>query len=107
VNILRAPDLAQWLADPSRPAPQVLDVREGWEVATAALPGALTIPMGEIPGRLDEIDAQRPVVCLCHHGMRSLRVAHFLESRGYSQVMNLEGGIDAWARLVDPSLPTY
>jgi len=107
MDVLSAPQLAQWLADSGRPAPQLLDVREPWEIAQCVLPGSITIPMGEVPARVDEIDTERPVVCICHHGMRSLRVAMFLESRGHGQVLNLDGGIDDWARSVDPAFPTY
>lgn len=104
---LSAQQLAAWLADPARPAPQLLDVREPWEVAVCALPGATTMPMGQVPARASEIDRDRPVVCYCHHGLRSLQVAAFLARRGYDAVYNLSGGIDAWAREVDPSCPTY
>lgn len=104
---LPAPGLAAWLADPARSVPQLLDVREPWEVATAALPGAIAIPMGQIASRVGELDASRPVVCVCHHGMRSMQVAMFLDRKGFGEVWNLTGGIDAWAREVDPSCPTY
>lgn len=104
---LSAPDLAAWLADAARPAPQVLDVREPWEVAIAALPGAIAIPMGLITAQADSLDASRPVVCVCHHGMRSMQVAAYLARRGFAEVWNLTGGIDAWARQVDPDCPTY
>ena len=104
---LSAPELAAWLADPARPAPQVIDVREPWEVAIAALPGALAIPMGRIVEEADALDATRPVVCVCHHGMRSMQVAAFLARRGFGDVWNLTGGIDAWSRQVDPACPTY
>jgi rhodanese-related sulfurtransferase len=98
-------ELAAWLGQAD--APVVLDVREPWEVATASLPGSLAIPMREIPGRLAELPAQRPIVCLCHHGMRSAQVGMFLERQGFDSVINLTGGIDAWSRDVDPSVPTY
>jgi rhodanese-related sulfurtransferase len=104
---LSAPELAAWLADASRPAPQLLDVREPWEVALCALPGATAIPMGQIPARADALDPSRPLVCYCHHGMRSLQVAVFLARQGYEQVWNLAGGIDAWSREVDPACPVY
>jgi rhodanese-related sulfurtransferase len=104
---LPAPGLAAWLADPARSVPQLLDVREPWEVATAALPGAIAIPMGQIASRVGELDAARPVVCVCHHGLRSMQVAMFLDRKGFGEVWNLTGGIDAWAREVDPSCPTY
>jgi rhodanese-related sulfurtransferase len=98
-------ELAAWLGRAD--APVVLDVREPWEVATASLPGSMTIPMREIPARLSEIPPDRTIVCLCHHGMRSAQVAVFLERQGYADVCNLTGGIDAWSRDVDASVPTY
>jgi len=100
-------ELATWIADPQRPAPLLLDVREPWEVKICALPAALAIPMGQVPARAGELDPDRPVVCYCHHGIRSLQVAHFLARRGFGSAINLAGGIDAWARQVDPACPTY
>jgi rhodanese-related sulfurtransferase len=85
----------------------VLDVREPWEVAIASLPGSIHIPMREIPARFGELPASRPVVCLCHHGMRSAQVGLFLERQQVAAVCNLTGGIDAWSRTVDPAVPTY
>ena len=78
MRALSAPELAAWLADPARPAPQLLDVREPWEVAIAALPDAVAIPMGRIVAEADALDPARPVVCICHHGVRSLQVAAYL-----------------------------
>lgn len=85
----------------------VLDVREGWEREIVAIPGSFHIPMGEIPDRLHEIPTDQTVVVQCHRGGRSMQVARLLVSKGYTQVYNLAGGIDAWAREVDDSLPTY
>ena len=85
----------------------LLDVREAWEVAFAALPEALTIPMNELPDRLDALPADRPLVVLCHHGQRSAHVTAWLRRRGYDNAVNLAGGIDAWSRDVDPAMPTY
>jgi rhodanese-related sulfurtransferase len=104
---LTAPALAEWLADTSREAPVLLDVREPWEIETAKIAGSLSIPMREIPARSEELDDEAQIVCICHHGARSASVAGFLESRGYTKVFNLQGGIDAWSRLVDPKVPTY
>ncbi len=105
---LSAPELHERCA---AMAPLLLDVREDWEVALAAIrpPGATLrhIRMGEIPQRLAELPAGRPIVCLCHHGVRSQQVAAFLERRGFEQVFNLSGGIDAWACQVDPSVARY
>ncbi|MFC5430266.1 rhodanese-like domain-containing protein [Paraburkholderia denitrificans] len=104
---LNAPDLADWLADTARAAPVLLDVREPWEIETAQIAGCVWIPMNEIPARSEELDDEAPIVCVCHHGRRSASVAMFLESRGFTKVFNLQGGIDAWSREVDPKVPTY
>ena len=87
--------------------PVLLDVREGWELKICALPGALHIPMGQIPARTAELDPEQELVVVCHHGVRSLRVAHFLASHGFSKLYNLQGGVDAWAREIDPAMHTY
>ncbi len=88
-------------------APFVLDVREPWETAICSLPGSINIPMDEIPRREDELPADKDIVVVCHHGVRSLQVAYYLEHRGFRNLHNLTGGIDAWSRDVDPSTPTY
>ncbi|MEW6268292.1 MAG: rhodanese-like domain-containing protein [Thermodesulfobacteriota bacterium] len=87
--------------------PVVLDVREPEEVALARLPGALHIPMQDVPARLGELDREQEIVVVCHHGMRSAHVAGFLEQQGFPRVRNLAGGIDAWSLFVDPSVPRY
>ena len=106
---LRPEDAASLCA--SDAPPLLLDVREGWEVAVAAIHAGTApechIPMGRIPERLAELDTEQPVVCICHHGMRSEQVAHFLERQGFAAVYNLAGGIDAWAEQVDTSVPRY
>ena len=85
----------------------LLDVREPDEIATAAIPWATTIPMREVPMRIEEIPRDRPLIVMCHHGGRSERVAHFLAMNGYGNAVNLTGGIDAWSASVDPSVPRY
>ena len=107
IRSLTAPDLALWLADPSRPRPLLLDVREPWEFTTCRLEDATSIPMNDVPARLDEIDLDAPIVCICHHGARSMQVAGFLAARGATEVHNLTGGVAAWAYQVDPNFPTY
>nr|WP_315466728.1 rhodanese-like domain-containing protein [uncultured Undibacterium sp.] len=104
---ITAPELAQWLADSTKKAPILLDVREPWEYETCHIAQAQLIPMSVIPLRLDELDADAEIVCVCHHGGRSMQVAHFLERNGFNQVMNLTGGVHAWALQVDASMPTY
>jgi rhodanese-related sulfurtransferase len=93
------------LASPQPPL--VLDVRENWEREAARLPGTLDIPMMEIPQRLTELPRDRQIVVMCHGGVRSLKVAHFLAENGIDQVANLTGGIHAWANDVDPGVGTY
>jgi rhodanese-related sulfurtransferase len=89
----------------------LLDVREPWEVELAALrlDGVTTlhIPMSQLPQRLDELDPSQPVVCICHHGVRSRQVVAFLERHGHESAYNLAGGIDAWSATVDPGVPRY
>lgn len=106
-------DLPQWLEKArAHGRPLVLDVREPHELATASIQGTadfdlVHIPMGVIPPRLNELDPQRPVACMCHHGGRSMRVAEFLQHQGFRHVANLTGGIDAWATQVDSSIARY
>ena len=89
------------------PATLLVDVREAWELDIARIPGALHMPMAEVPDRLAELDRGRDLVILCKAGGRSMTVARFLEAQGYPSVANLTGGILAWQRDVDPSLATY
>ena len=100
-------ELAAWLADESREPPLLLDVREPWEFQTCHIAGSVAMPMALVPIRQQELPDDRSVVCICHHGARSMQVAYFLERAGFDQVINLAGGIDAWALQVDRSMPTY
>ncbi|GAB4400078.1 MAG: rhodanese-like domain-containing protein [Rhodoferax sp.] len=97
------------MADQGQPV--LLDVREPFELQRASVDAdgfeRLCIPMAAIPSRLSELDPDRPVACLCHHGGRSMQVALFLKSRGFASVANIAGGIDAWSLEVDPSVPRY
>ncbi len=104
---LRPTELKVWLDDATRPRPLLLDVREGWEYQRCHLEGATLLPMSTLQARLGELDPQQETVVICHHGVRSFHVARFLESNGFSQVINLTGGVDAWAKEVDHAMPTY
>ena len=104
---LSVEELAAWLADSGRAAPVLLDVREVWEVEHCALPGILAVPMAEVPAHVHELASAREIVCICHHGMRSQRVAVYLAQQGFEKVYNLAGGIDAWAQRIDPAMPRY
>jgi rhodanese-related sulfurtransferase len=89
----------------------VLDVREPGELQAASVrPDGfelVAIPMNAVPARLAELDPERPVACLCHHGGRSQRVAMFLEQQGFAKLANIAGGIDAWSLQRDPTVPRY
>lgn len=95
--------------------PIVLDVREPWELQTASVkPDGFTllhIPMRDLPARIDALRAEhgedQPIACLCHHGMRSQQVATFLTQGGFTDVVNLQGGIAAWSEQIDPTVPLY
>lgn len=99
--------LAAWMADPGRPQPLLIDVREPWEVELCSIDGALHIPMHTIPLRAGELPAERDLVIVCHHGGRSMQVAYFFERQGFASVHNLAGGIDAWASIVAPGMRRY
>jgi rhodanese-related sulfurtransferase len=99
--------LAAWLDDKGRARPVLLDVREPWETQTCHLAESRFMPMAEVPARIAELDPEADTVVICHHGGRSLQVGLFLERQGFARVHNLAGGLDAWARSVDPAMPTY
>lgn len=84
----------------------LLDVREAWELGVASVPGVIHIPMGEIAERVGELDRSKETVVLCRSGRRSLEVAKYLQQNGFRAV-NLAGGILAWSREVDATIPTY
>lgn len=85
----------------------LLDVREPWEIAVAQVPGSVNIPLQQIPGRLKELDATSAIIVMCKVGARSQMTVNFLLSQGFSRVSNLQGGIDAWSREIDPNVPNY
>ena len=85
----------------------LLDVRDPWEFEICRLTGSLNIPMNEIAGKMAELDPDSRTIVICHFGMRSMDVANYLESAGFGNIVNLEGGLDAWAEQVDPDMPRY
>lgn len=87
----------------------LLDVRQQWEYDLAALPGSQLIPLAELPARAGEVQPAEGalVVVYCHHGIRSLSGAALLERAGLTNVVSLAGGVDAWSRQIDPTLPRY
>lgn len=106
IQQVTAEQLRSRLAEPGR-SPALLDVREPWEYDVCHIAGSTSIPMSQLLARLEELEPSRPTIVICHHGVRSQHVAAYLERCGFSDVMNLVGGVDAWARCVDPAMPTY
>ena len=86
---------------------ELIDVRDPWEFETCRIEGSRNIPMMEIESRLETIDQSVDTVMICHHGMRSLQVAGFLERLGYLNMINLDGGIHRWAETVDTDMTQY
>jgi adenylyltransferase/sulfurtransferase len=86
---------------------ELIDVREPFEYEIARIDGAKLIPLGEITERLDELSGEQPIVVHCHSGKRSAQAAQLLQQRGFANVYNLEGGIDAWSDQIDPNVPKY
>lgn len=98
--------LAEYLPKADTP-PLLLDVREPWEYQICRLDGSLLLPMRTIPEACRQLDAQQEIIVICHHGIRSRSVASYLENEGFSNVVNLSGGVAAWARDVDPLMAVY
>ena len=88
-------------------SPLLLDVRQDWETKLCRLPNAVHIPIEEIELRVEELNADEPIVVYCHQGVRSAAVAEYLRSLGFKDVQNLAGGVDLWARTVDPGMRRY
>ncbi|MBI2955758.1 MAG: sulfurtransferase [Acidobacteria bacterium] len=87
--------------------PLLIDVREPWEYDICRLDSAQLIPLGELPQRYQELLDAEAVVLYCHHGIRSLDAAAWLRQQGVEGAQSLAGGIDRWAREIDPALPRY
>ena len=87
--------------------PIILDVREKWEYDICHIENSVHIPMGQITEKKDDLNHSGTIIVVCHHGVRSRMVAKYLTSKGFSDVINLTGGIDAWSLNIDPSMPKY
>lgn len=101
---MTATELAIYL---QQATPLLLDVREPWEFDICHIDGSTNLPMGQIPARLQELPDDGEIVVICHHGVRSQQVIHFLRSQTEVKLINLDGGVDAWARDVDRDMPVY
>jgi rhodanese-related sulfurtransferase len=99
-------ELASWRADAARPAPLLLDVRNHWEFDLVALRDSTLLPLDELEAQASELPRDRPIACLCHHGVRSLNAALFLRELGFDAT-SVRGGIDAWSLQVDASVTRY
>ena len=106
MNELNPKELKHYMSEASNP-PLLIDVREQWEYDIVHLPNSELVPMAKLPTQLDTLDRDAEVVVICHHGIRSRAAALYLEQQGFKKVINLKGGIDAWAHEVDHSMPTY
>ena len=105
---ISAHELRELLADQGHSSCVLLDVREKWEFEEAKIDGSILMPMGEVPARANqELDPDARIVAICHHGVRSMSVTAWLREQGFEHVQSLRGGIDAWAALVDPTIPRY
>jgi len=103
---MRPPQLRDYLKQ-TNTNPLLLDVREPWEFKLCQLPGSLLIPLGKLHNQLDQLDPQREIIVICHHGIRSRQAGMYLERNGFGHVINLSGGVDAWALEIDPKMSIY
>jgi rhodanese-related sulfurtransferase len=85
----------------------LLDVREVWEFEICHIDGSINIPMGQITPQLEQLQTTSEIVVICHHGIRSQQVINFLQQHSVAALVNLDGGVDAWARAIDPAMPVY
>lgn len=90
-----------------QPRPVLLDVREDWELKIVSLPDSRHIPMNQVPTRLAELSPDQDIIVMCHAGVRSRKVAEYLDAHQFKLVINMAEGILGWQRDVDPSLPRY
>ena len=104
---MRRIDAAQLAVQLEHEDPMLLDVREPWEFEICHIDGSVNIPMGQVPQRLEQLQTASEIVVICHHGIRSQQVIIFLQQQSAAALVNLDGGIDAWARTIDPDMPVY
>jgi rhodanese-related sulfurtransferase len=107
MRYISATALAARLGEAGDNKPLLLDVREPHEFRFCRIEGSVNMPMGQVFLNSGELKTEQETVVICHHGIRSAQVANFLESHGFREVLNLEGGVAAWASEVDRSMPTY
>lgn len=103
---MNATELAAWLLENDA---MLLDVREAHELANGMIKNAKHIPMNHVPARIGELESAKnsPIVLICRSGQRSMQVGQYLEQSGFTDVINLQGGMNSWATDVDPSMRVY
>ena len=104
---MRRIDAAQLAVQLEHEDPMLLDVREPWEFEICHIDGSVNIPMGQISQRLEQLQMATEIVVICHHGIRSRQVISFLQQQSVATLVNLDGGVDAWARTIDLDMPVY
>jgi len=87
--------------------PILLDVREPWEFSICKIEGSVNISMSEPEKLINELNTNDEIIAICHHGMRSFQVCNYLENNGFNKVLNLDGGIDSWAKTIDTDMAQY
>ena len=104
---MRSISVAQLAAQLKNEKPLLLDVREPWEFEVCHIDGSINIPMAQIPQQVEQLQNTDEIVVICHHGIRSQNVIRFLQQQSVNGLVNLDGGVDAWAREVDLDMPLY
>ena len=104
---MRQINAAQLAAQLEHENPVLLDVREAWEFEICHIDGSINIPMGQVSPQLEQLQSTSEIVVICHHGIRSQQVINFLQQHSTAALVNLDGGVDAWARAIDPAMPLY
>lgn len=99
--------LAACRSETDREPPLLLDVRQPWEFDICRIENSVLIPMAQIPAKMHDLETGREIVVICHHGIRSRSVGRYLEQAGFSNIINLSGGVEQWAQTVDKQMPTY
>jgi len=104
---MRRINAAQLAAQLAHEKPVLLDVREAWEFEICHIDGSINIPMGQISPQLEQLQTASEIVVICHHGIRSQQVINLLQQLSAAALVNLDGGVDAWARSIDLDMPVY
>jgi rhodanese-related sulfurtransferase len=104
---MRRINVAQLAVQLEHEKPVLLDVREAWEFEICHIDGSINIPMGQISPQLEQLQTASEIVVICHHGIRSQQVINFLQQCSAAALVNLDGGVDAWARSIDLDMPVY